>query len=69
MPPVGQKRKREAGDDGESMQKQILPVANLPSTFDGEPEDGLQYLWTVRYAVLPLRVIASFFKLLLCCVS
>lgn len=50
MPPSGQKRKREAGDNGESepMQKQILPVASLPSTFDGEPEDGLQYLWTVR---------------------
>lgn len=56
MPPTGQKRKRKADDEGETLQRQILPVANLPSTFDGEPEDGLQYLWTVRCVVLCLRI-------------
>lgn len=28
--------------------RQILPVANLPLDFSGEPEDGAQYLFTVR---------------------
>ncbi|KAL5530010.1 hypothetical protein ACEPAF_6267 [Sanghuangporus sanghuang] len=28
--------------------RQILPVANLPETFSGEPKDGLQYLFMVR---------------------
>lgn len=45
--------KRKHGDDDddeefEPSQRQILPVANLPANFDGEPMDGLQYLWTVR---------------------
>lgn len=35
-------------DDEPSMGKQVLPVANLPLNFDGTPEDGLQYLFTVR---------------------
>ena len=29
--------------------RQVLPVANLPATFDGVPTDGMQYLFTVRY--------------------
>lgn len=50
MPP-GYKRKRD--DDGESEDeqkpgRQILPVANLPEDFAGEPLDGAQYLFTVR---------------------
>ncbi|PIL36928.1 hypothetical protein GSI_00618 [Ganoderma sinense ZZ0214-1] len=28
--------------------RQVLPVANLPDTFDGVPMDGMQYLFTVR---------------------
>ncbi|KAI0254667.1 hypothetical protein BJV78DRAFT_1279781 [Lactifluus subvellereus] len=53
-----QKRKREYGggdgdgdgddDDTSCGLRQILPVANLPSDFDGEPMDGMQYLFTVR---------------------
>jgi hypothetical protein len=27
---------------------QVLPVANLPDSFDGVPQDGLEYLFTVR---------------------
>ena len=53
-----QKRKREHGggdgdDDDNSYGglRQILPVANLPSDFDGEPIDGMQYLFTVRYVL------------------
>ena len=29
--------------------KQILPVANLPYDFNQEPQDGMQYLFLVRY--------------------
>ncbi|KAJ7682598.1 hypothetical protein DFH06DRAFT_298920 [Mycena polygramma] len=37
-------------DDDEDMSfgRQILPVANLPANFEGVPEDGMQYLFTVR---------------------
>jgi hypothetical protein len=46
------KRKASDMDDLDeeepSFGKQILPVANLPDSFDGEPMDGLQYLFTVR---------------------
>jgi hypothetical protein len=28
--------------------RQLLPVASLPASFNGEPIDGLQYLFTVR---------------------
>ncbi|KAG6903457.1 hypothetical protein C0995_005480 [Termitomyces sp. Mi166 len=46
------KRKRdeiEDSDDEEpSFGRQILPVADLPGDFNGEPEDGMQYLFTVR---------------------
>ncbi|KAJ7129466.1 hypothetical protein C8R44DRAFT_776863 [Mycena epipterygia] len=47
MPP---KRKRDDTSDEEDMSfgRQILPVANLPETFEGTPEDGMQYLFTVR---------------------
>jgi len=49
------KRKRdkyESSDDENEyvLGKQVLPVANLPFDFDGVPEDGAQYLFTVRYA-------------------
>jgi hypothetical protein len=51
MPHVS-KRKHEELDDSDdeepSFGRQILPVANLPEDFDGIPEDGLQYLFTVR---------------------
>lgn len=26
----------------------VLPVANLPSSYDGVPQDGMEYLFTVR---------------------
>ena len=47
------KRKRdeyETSDDENEyvMGKQALPVANLPFDFEGVPEDGAQYLFTVR---------------------
>ena len=49
------KRKRdeyESSDDENDhvIGKQVLPVANLPFDFDGTPEDGAQYLFTVRCA-------------------
>jgi len=45
------KRKRFLVDDSDeepSLGKQVLPVAKLPNNFDGEPMDGLQYLFMVR---------------------
>ncbi|KAJ3841515.1 hypothetical protein EV361DRAFT_904866 [Lentinula raphanica] len=46
------KRKRAEGydsdDDELSFGRQILPVANLPDSFDGIPSDGMEYLFTVR---------------------
>ncbi|KAI0677032.1 survival motor neuron interacting protein 1-domain-containing protein [Trametes maxima] len=46
------KRKIDELDDSDgeepSLGRQVLPVANLPDTFDGVPTDGLQYLFTVR---------------------
>lgn len=50
VPP--QKRKWDEVDEDDeepSLGRQVLPVANLPHDFDGVPEDGLQYLFTVRY--------------------
>ncbi|KAI0663204.1 hypothetical protein C8Q70DRAFT_1042743 [Cubamyces menziesii] len=39
----------EDSDDEEPMLgRQVLPVANLPDSFDGVPTDGMQYLFTVR---------------------
>ncbi|KAI0728676.1 hypothetical protein C8Q72DRAFT_875595 [Fomitopsis betulina] len=51
--PVGVKRKHQDADlsdddDEPSLGRQVLPVANLPASFNGTPEDGLQYLFTVR---------------------
>lgn len=54
------KRKRSARGDGHGDDdddddvhgmRQILPVANLPIEFDGDPMDGMQYLFTVRYVL------------------
>ena len=57
---AGDKRKRgeyETLDDEEehARNKQVLPIANLPFDFDGVPEDGAQYLFTVRYVGVPCR--------------
>jgi hypothetical protein len=55
------KRKREeyeSSDEEPLLGKQVLPVADLPDDFDGEPLDGAQYLFTVRFAAsltIPLR--------------
>lgn len=27
----------------------VLPVANLPASYDGIPQNGMEYLFTVRY--------------------
>ncbi|KAJ7904716.1 hypothetical protein B0H14DRAFT_3851096 [Mycena olivaceomarginata] len=35
-------------DEDMSFGNQILPVANLPADYEGIPEDGMQYLFTVR---------------------
>ena len=47
------KRKRHELSDSDSDEvtpgRQILPVANLPYDFDQEPQDGMQYLFLVRY--------------------
>lgn len=49
------KRKRDDLSDSDSDEvtpgKQILPVANLPYDFDQEPQDGMQYLFLVRYCL------------------
>uniref|UniRef100_A0A0W0EZB3 Uncharacterized protein n=1 Tax=Moniliophthora roreri TaxID=221103 RepID=A0A0W0EZB3_MONRR len=49
------KRKRDeydenadSDDEEPSFGRQILPVANLPGDFDGIPQDGMEYLFTVR---------------------
>lgn len=48
-----QKRKWTEVDDSDdeepSLGKQVLPVANLPENFGGEPQNGLEYLFMVRY--------------------
>ena len=33
---------------------QVLPIANLPADFSGEPQDGMEYLFTVRWAYIIL---------------
>jgi len=52
MSAVGKRKRDEyetSDDEGEHVtNKQVLPVANLPFDFDGVPEDGAQYLFTVR---------------------
>ncbi|KAG7096757.1 hypothetical protein E1B28_004169 [Marasmius oreades] len=52
------KRKRDEEEDSDheepSFGKQILPVANLPGNYDGIPQDGMEYLFTVRRDALRL---------------
>jgi hypothetical protein len=48
------KRKRDEyetsdDEDGVALGRRALPVANLPFDFEGVPQDGAQYLFTVRY--------------------
>jgi hypothetical protein len=59
------KRKRDVDDEGDQdleedfyddysdepskFGAQVLPVAELPEDFNGEPEDGAAYLFMVRY--------------------
>ena len=42
----------EEADDSEDDKalpgRQVLPVANLRDDYDGIPQDGMQYLFTVR---------------------
>ncbi|TBU23505.1 hypothetical protein BD311DRAFT_703794 [Dichomitus squalens] len=52
--PIGAMKRKaddleDSSDEEEPMLgRQVLPVANLPDTFDGVPMDGFQYLFTVR---------------------
>ena len=52
--PIGAMKRKaddleDSSDEEEPMLgRQVLPVANLPDTFDGVPADGMQYLFTVR---------------------
>jgi len=50
MPPKRKASDIEYSDSDEepALGRQVLPVANLPHDFSGEPTDGLQYLFTVR---------------------
>ena len=64
---ASRKRKREyvGGDDDDDDDttcglRQILPVANLPNDFNGEPTDGMQYLFTVRYVLCCVHFIEWF---------
>ena len=66
---MSQKRKRSDLDDSDeeepSLGKQVLPVANLPADFSGIPQDGLEYLFTVRCALyFPLLCIESYMRLI-----
>lgn len=49
------KRKRDDSNDSDADEiapgKQNLPVANLPYDFDQEPQDGMEYLFLVRYCL------------------
>lgn len=62
MPNLKRKRGDNNGsdDDEPSFGKQILPVANLPDTFDGIPSDGMEYLFTVRCVSLRVLVYLSY---------
>ena len=55
------KRKADQLDDSDEEEpmlgRQVLPVANLPESFDGVPMDGLQYLFTVRYGALTFLLV------------
>jgi hypothetical protein len=37
-------------DAVEHAPNQALPIANLPFNFDGIPQDGMEYLFTVRFS-------------------
>jgi hypothetical protein len=45
-------------DTKEHAPNQALPIANLPFNFDGIPQDGMEYLFTVRFSpfLLPSAV-------------
>lgn len=45
-PPAPSRERDEAPRGGNG--SQVLPVAQLDDDFDGQPEDGLEYLFLVR---------------------
>jgi hypothetical protein len=56
----------EESDDEESLThapNQALPIANLPAGFSGVPQDGMEYLFTVRWAYITLSVPDTCFDL------
>lgn len=52
LPASAMKRKADELEDEDEEEpmlgRQVLPVANLPDTFNGVSMDGMQYLFTVR---------------------
>ncbi len=53
MAPKRKWSQREDEDNEEqALGRQVLPIANLPDDFDGTPQDGMQYLFTVRWVLL-----------------
>lgn len=38
---------------------QALPIANLPVGFDGVPQDGMEYLFTVRFSFFDRKIDCS----------
>ena len=47
----------EESDDEENLThapNQVLPIARLPADFSGVPQDGMEYLFTVRWAYITL---------------
>lgn len=54
---VGHRGDMEESDDELNLThapNQVLPIANLPADFSGVPQDGMQYLFTVRWAYITL---------------
>lgn len=52
----GGSEEEEDEDEGVAP-NQVLPVANLPEDYNGTPQDGAQYLFTVRYVIfLPFSI-------------
>ncbi|KAG8968114.1 hypothetical protein FRC03_008674 [Tulasnella sp. 419] len=47
----------EYGDEPSRFGAQVLPVADLPNDFSGEPMDGMQYLFTVRRDAMSLPLV------------
>jgi len=73
---LGKRKERDEGDEGISVDdrgdsddeeslthapNQVLPIANLAADFSGVPQDGMEYLFTVRWAYIILYFLRHFF--------